>query len=258
MRKATWLSAAIVTALVVASVAVAHGGGSKSAAAVAGTFTATTVSDAKTSTCTNADGAWTHVDATYTGIAAGDADLAGPVQLRVHAVINTTKNVGVVTGSLRIDTAGTDTKARLDTVYSGGKVSGLASGRAHDPSAGLLANVSGSYSLTGGFTNGKIGGGTEGGTAVELVSGACAKPPVEKAILHLKGSVVSASTTSLVVKSGTDQITCAVDASTGLAAAVAKLQPGQAVAATCKLSNGSYELASLDGKRHEDKRHDRR
>ena len=251
MRKAIWLSVAV-TALAVAGAAVAHGGGSKSATPVAGAFTATQVTNAKTSTCTNADGTWTHVDAVYSGTSTGDADLSGAAQLRVHAVINTTRNVGVVSGSLRIDTSGADTKAAFTSVYSGGQLAGLAVGRAHDPSARLIANVSASFSPTGGFTNGKIGGGTAGGTAVELVSGACQKAPVEKAVLRVKGSVVSVSTTSLVLRSGSDQITCAVSGS--LAEKVAKLQAGQSVGATCRLVNGTYQLTSLDrhGKRGDD------
>jgi hypothetical protein len=244
MRKAIWLSITAV-ALVVAGAAVAHGGGSKSAAPVAGTFTATQVSSSKTSTCTNADGTWTHVDATYSGTAAGDADLSGAARLKVHAVINTSRDVGVVSGSLQIDTAGADTTARFDTVYSGGKLAGLASGRAHAPSARLLANLSSSFSPTAGFTNGRLGGGTEGGTAIELVSGACAKAPVQKAVLRVKGTVVSVSSTSLVVRSGSDQITCTVDPK--LADKVTKLQTGQAVAATCLLSGGTYRLGSVDG-----------
>jgi hypothetical protein len=255
MRRTLWLAIASAAALVVAGAAIAHGGGSKSATPVAATFTASQVTGARTSTCTNADGTWTHVDATYSGTAAGDADLAGALQLKVHAVLNTTRNVGVVSGSLRIDTAGADTKAAFTSVYSGGQLAGLATGRAHDPSARLLANLSASFSPTGGFTNGKLGGGTAGGTAVELASGACQKAPVEKAVLRVKGSVVSASPTSLVVKSGSDQITCAV--SGPLAGKVTKLQAGQAVGATCRLAGGTYTLVSLDARHGEKEHHSR-
>jgi hypothetical protein len=254
MRKAFWLSMTA-AALVVTGVAVAHGGGTRSATPVAGTFTATQVTNAKTSTCTNADGTWTHLDATYSGTAAGDADLAGAARLKVHAVINTSRDIGTVSGSLRIDTAGADTTARFDSVYAGGKLAGLASGRAHDPSARLLANISASFSATGGFTNGRLGGGTEGGTAVELVSGACAKPPVQKAVLRVKGTIVSASSTSLVVRSGSDQITCAVDSK--LAGKVAGLQAGREVTATCRLADGTYRLTSVSGGHGEKEHHSR-
>jgi hypothetical protein len=174
MRKVSWLCCVGGSALVVTGAAVAHGGfGATSASAVAGTFTATTVSDARTTTCTSADGTLTRVDATYTGTAAGDPDLTGPVRLTVRAIIDTAKNLGVVTGTLRVDTAGADTKAGFEAVYAAGKLSGLAVGRAHDPSAKLYAGISGAFSPTGGFTGGKLGGGTDGGTAVELGGGAC-------------------------------------------------------------------------------------
>jgi hypothetical protein len=247
MRKVSWGGAVAGVALIVTGVAVAHGGSSKSITRVGGTFTATTVSDAKTTTCTNAAGTWSRVDATYTGTATGDSgspDLTGPAKLAVRAVINTTTNLGVVTGTLRIDTAGGNTKADFSTVYDNGKVVGLAVGRAHDPSARLYANISATYSPTSGF-NGKIGGPADGGSAVELVSGDCQQQATQKATLSIEGSVVSASATSLVVKSGSDQVTCAV--STAQAADVAKLAVGQSVKAKCSLANGSYQLVSLSG-----------
>jgi hypothetical protein len=247
MRKVSWLCCVGGSALVVTGAAVAHGGfGAKSVSAVAGTFTATTVSDARTSTCTNADGTWTRVDATYTGTAAGDPDLAGPVRLSVRALVNTTKNLGTVTGTLRIDTAGADTKASFEAVYAGGKLAGFAEGRAHDPGAKLYANVSGSYSPTGGFTNGKLGGGTDAGSAIELAAGECAQQPAQQATLRIQGTVVSASATALVVKSGSDQVSCAV--APAQAAAVTKLQAGQSVTASCSLANGAYQLVSLGGR----------
>jgi hypothetical protein len=262
MRKVSWGALVGMVALIVTGVAVAHGGGSKSASAVAATISATAISDAKTTTCTNADGTWTKLNATFTGSALGDADLSGPARLTVRALINTTKNLGTVAGTLRIDTAGeADTKLAFATVYSGGKLAGLASGRAHDPGASVLANISSTFSPTSGFTGGKIGGTTDGGSAVELAAGDCASTANDKAVLHLRGTVVSASATSLVVKSGTDQVTCAV--SSGLSADVAKLQAGQPVSAVCTLSGGSYQLQSLGGKRDEhadkrDLRHDKR
>jgi hypothetical protein len=248
MRKLSWLAAIGVAALVAAGAAVAHGGFGKAATPVAATFTATTVAHSKTTTCTNSDGTWSRVDASYTGTSTGDADLTGAARLDVHALINTTKDLGVVTGSLRIDTAGPDTKARFSTVYSAGKLAGLAEGRAHDPGAQLLANVSAAYSTTGGFTAGKIGGQTDGGLAVELASASCSQPKAahERATLEIKGTVVSVSSTALVVKSGTDQVTCTVDADH--ARSVAKLQAGQRVEAKCLLVGGAYQLQSAKGK----------
>ena len=144
MRKVSCGVAAGVVALIVTSVAVAHGGSSKSVSAVAATFSATAMSDARTTTCTNADGSWTRVDATYTGTATGDPALTGAATLSVRALINTTKNLGTVSGKLSIG----DTKLGFETVYSGGKVAGLAEGRAHGTDSQLLANISAIFGPT--------------------------------------------------------------------------------------------------------------
>src|SRR3954454_22907918 len=110
MRRLT-IAAAVLAALCVAGIAVAHGiDGAKTAKAVAGTFSATSAS-VSTRTCTTADGktiAITH--GRYTGAATGDPDLTGPITFATRSVINTTDGVGVVDGALRIDVAsGRDT-----------------------------------------------------------------------------------------------------------------------------------------------------
>ena len=103
MRKLTY-AAALLVALVVTGYAVANGmEGAKSATAVAGTFAATGTSTSSR-TCTTTDGKTIVVtDGKYTGAATGDPDLTGAITLRAHSVINTTDNIGVVSGSLRID-----------------------------------------------------------------------------------------------------------------------------------------------------------
>ena len=138
MRKLTYASVALV-ALIVTSVAVAHGiEGARSATAVAGTFSAT-AGTTTTRTCTTADGKTIVVtDGKYTGTAAGDPDLTGPITLRARSVVNTTDNVGVVNGRLSIDVAaGRSTDAVYSAVYGNGTIAGLAAGRAHQPHARL-------------------------------------------------------------------------------------------------------------------------
>ena len=169
-----------VLALATTGLAVAKGlKAGKSMKAVAGTFAATPTADVKTKTCTTSDsktivashGKYTGV---ATGATAGDADLTGPVTLDVHSVVNTTDDVGVVEGKLKIDVAsGKDTALHFDAVYDHGKLAGLARGHAHDPGMQVLANLSADFSATG-FANGKLGGGTAGGSAVELGPGKCA------------------------------------------------------------------------------------
>jgi hypothetical protein len=164
-----------VLALATAGLAVGKGlKSTKAAKAVAGTFTATTPSHVDTRTCTTSDGKTIVTShGRYTGTAAGDADLTGPITLDVHSVINTTDNVGAVTGKLKIDSASGKTAAHYDAVYDGGNLAGLAGGHAGDHGVKLLANLSAGFTTAGGFTSGKLGGGTAGGSAVELGPGKC-------------------------------------------------------------------------------------
>ena len=250
MRKLSWIVAIGVAALVAAGVAVAHNGGSKSATSVTATFTATQVTKSKTSTCTNADGSWTHTNATYTGTATGSADLTGPITLAVDSVVNTTKDLGVVSGKLTIDTAGKSTKASFDAAYAAGKLAGLANGRATDSFAQLVANLSSTFSPTGGFTNAKLGA-SDGGAAVEFVTGLCRKaeqPQPIKPVVQTNGSVVSASSSSLTISYGDKQLTCGVG--TTLASDVSKLQAGNHVAVVCAQVDGSYQLVSVRSTDH--------
>ena len=241
MRKLILVSTVLV-ALVVAGLAVGKGlNGTKSATAVAGTFTATTASNVETRTCTTSDGkaiAVTH--ATYTGTAAGAADLTGPATLRVHSLINTTDDVGSVRGTLKIDTA-TDknTAAQFDAVYDHGKLAGLASGHARNEPARLLANLSAGFSAAGGFTDGKLGGGTAGGSAVFLGPGRCVSTPKESSSAH--GSVSAVSSASISVAG----LTCDVPAS--FAAQIADVKVGDRLEIRCTLLSGKNTLVRISG-----------
>jgi hypothetical protein len=165
-----------VLALATAGLAVGKGlKSTKAAKAVAGTFAATTPSHVETKTCTTSDGKTIVTShGRYTGLSAGDPEFTGPITLDVHSVINTTDDVGAVTGKLKIDSASGKTAAHYDAVYNGGNLAGLAGGHAGDPGAKLLANLSAGFTTAGGFTDGKLGGGTAGGFAVELGPGKCA------------------------------------------------------------------------------------
>lgn len=245
MRKLTFVTV-VVAALVAASIAVAHGiEGAKTAKAVAATFTATGASTS-TRTCTTAGGKSIAItDGRYTGVAVGDADLAGNITLRARSIINTTDNVGTVDGQFRIDVAsGKDTEGMYSAVYSGGSLAGLAIGRAHDPSARLIANLSASFSAATGFTNGRLGGGTTGGNAVELSGASCAsssgaKPEKSEA----RGTVTAVSSSSITVAG----LTCAVPAS--LADKVSKLAVNDRAEIHCSLSNGTNTLTEVEKKK---------
>lgn len=239
MRKFTLAVTALV-ALVAASIAVAHGGeGSKTAKAVAGTFSAA-AGTVNSRSCTTTDGKTIVVTSgTYTGTATGDADLTGAVTIRARSVINTTDNVGTVEGDLRV---GDHTHAAFSGVYSGGSVAGLAFGRA--PSGGLLGNVSATFSATTGFTNGKVGGGTAGGAAVEIAPGGCNASGSNSEKSHAEGTVSALSASSITVAG----LTCAIPPAMS-ADVNAKVKQGDAVEIECALANGVSTLTKVE-KRH--------
>jgi hypothetical protein len=244
MRKLILVSAVLVS-LSVAGLAVAKGfNGTKSAAAVAGTFTATTAANVETRTCTTSDGKTIDVtSAKYTGTAAGAAEFTGPVTLRVRSLINTTDGVGVVSGALSIDTAAEkNTSAGFSAVYDHGKIAGLAAGRSQDRSVQVLANLSSGFTAAGGFTDGKLGGATAGGSAVLLGPGKCES--VKKETSSARGAVSAVSATSITVAG----LTCAVPAS--FATQIAAIKVGDQLQIQCTLVSGANTLAKIGGGDH--------
>jgi hypothetical protein len=246
MRKLT-LAIAGLAALVATSVAVAHGIGGANAAAVAGTFSAAPA-HVDTSTCTTTNGKTIVVTkAKYSGTATGDADLSGPITLQTHSVLNTTDNVGTVWGSFVIKTADhPDTTGNFTTVYSNGTVTGIATGRVHRPSMRLLANVSATFTPTAGFTNAKIGGGTAGGTAVELSSAPCkAKPKPVIEHTTARGSISALSTSSITVAGLSCALTTAQSPTIN-----AKYKTGDRVEIRCAFAGGQLTLTRIAPTHH--------
>jgi hypothetical protein len=244
MRKLTF-AAVVLIALVATSYAVANGiEGAKSAKSVAGTFDATGTSTS-TRTCTTTDGKTIVVtDGKYTGVAAGDPDLTGPITLRARSVVNTTDNVGTVDGRLSIDVAdGKNTEARYSAVYDHGAIAGLAVGKAHQPNSKLIANLSATFSAASGFTGAKLGGGTSGGSAVELGAGSCkpAHTTAERSEAH--GVVTALSTTSITVAN----VTCTIPAEKS-ADVNAKLKVGDTAEIRCSVVSGTSTLTRYEKK----------
>jgi hypothetical protein len=245
MRKFTFAAVALV-ALVATSLAVAHGiEGAKSAKAVAAQFAATGTSTSSR-TCTTTDGKTIVVtDGRYTGVATStNSDLAGPITLRARSVVNTTDSVGTVEGRLSIDAAGSrDTSASYLAVYDHGAIAGLAVGKAHEPNAKLLANLSATFSPATGFTSGKLGGGTAAGAAVELGPGSCnpSHTTAEKSEAH--GTISALSTTSITVAG----LTCAIPADKS-ADVNAKFHANDTAEIHCRLVSGTNTLTQIEKK----------
>lgn len=245
MRRLTFIAVGL-AALLATSIAVAHGiDGAKSAKAVAATFSAA-AGNTSTRSCTTTDGKTiTITTGRYTGTATGDPDLTGAITLYARSVVNTTDGVGVVDGQLRIDVAsGRDTFAGYSAVYDHGNIAGLAAGRAHDPGARLVANLSAAFNPATGFASGsKLGGGTSGGSAVELTPGKCnseSKPKPEKSEAH--GTITALSATSITVAG----LTCAI-APADSSAVNSKFKMNDRVEINCSLQNNVNTLTHISG-----------
>lgn len=242
MRKLT-IAAGLLVALVAASVALAHGiEGAKTATAVSGTFSAAATNVSST-TCMTADGKTVVVTkGTYAGTAAGGTGLAGAITLKARSVVNTTDDVGTVTGAYAIKSGA---KGAFSTVYDHDSIAGLATGRVHGPSAALLANMSATFSPTSGFTNGKLGGGTSGGSAVEVTSSGCKKAAASHERDEARGTISSLSATSITVAG----VTCAIPSDQS-ARVNAKFKTGDTVEIDCAFANGTATLTKIEGRKH--------
>lgn len=241
MKKLT-LAAVPVAALAVAGAAVAHGidGGAKGPTVVAGTFTATAVTDSTTHACKTSDGKTiASTSATYTGTASGSPDLTGPAVIAARSTIDSAAGVGVVSGTLKV--AG-KTDAHFSAVYDHGTIAGTASGHAASH-AELLASVSAAFSATTGFTNGKIGGGTAGGSAIELGSG-CDTQESSHGGHEATGTITAVNAGSITV----GKLTCSVP--TSLAITVATSYPaGTRAEIKCALVSGVLTLVKIEAKK---------
>jgi hypothetical protein len=233
-------------ALVTTSVAVAHGiEGAKTAKAVAATFSAS-AGTTTSRTCTTSDGKTiTVTDGKYTGTAAGDPDLAGAITLRVRSVVNTTDKVGTVNGAFRVDVSGRDTTGAFASVYDNGAIAGLATGRAHSPGAKIIGNVSATFDPSTGFTNGKIGGGTAGGSAVELGTGSCKPAQTQQEHSAARGAIAALSTASITVAG----LTCNLPSSKS-ADINAKFKTGDNVEIRCDFTSGANTLSRIEKRGH--------
>jgi hypothetical protein len=172
-RKPLVALAASVFALVVAGLALAHGGGPGSVQAVSATFDAATVSDLHAGTCTGADGTYTRPNATYTGTAtSSDARLNGTLTVRARTFYNATTTLGVVEGHFRVENADGHTDGKFVAVDTNGTLDGFLGGRAHGPHAGLLGGFTATFDPAAGFSGGQLGTGSPTNAAV-FVSGHC-------------------------------------------------------------------------------------
>jgi len=245
MRKLI-VSTVVIGALAGCGLAIAHGLDTKSVKAVGASFTATPTGTVQTGTCTGADGTYSLSNGTYAGTvtgATGDTNLNGPITINAQTIVNTSTNVGVVTGHIKFGSGSPyNGDAQFSAVYSNGNIAGLANGRVPSSHVGLLANISGAFTASGGFTTGSLGGATQGG-AVEVANGDCKRvPPPRPDVVRADGTVTAIAAGSITAAG----VTCTIP--TNLQSGVAALglvANTSRVNMSCTVVSGTNTLTNL-------------
>ena len=97
------------------------------------------------------------------------------LKLQLHSFVDTTKNLGTVSGVFTVVGSKKSTvNGKVTGVVSDGSISGLATGTAKGANGAFTASLGGSFSQTGGFTAASLGGPETGAGAV-VANGNCAK-----------------------------------------------------------------------------------
>ena len=249
MKKISFAVAAL-AALAATSVAVASYVKSGNATAVSATISAPTTAHLTTRTLT-CDGQTIEVSTgRYTGTSTSTTpDLAGPVELRVHSVYNTTTKLGTVDGYLKIRATDNRSNAHFSAINSDGKLDGWLRGTAGHRDGVLFGSISGTFSKSGGLTNGQLGTGTGTNTAVLTKRADCKASETTRPSVHLlvRGEVDSVSATSIAVKpkDGSATQTCAVKSADD----VSRIEKGDQVEMTCVQVSGAWTLAKVRERR---------
>ena len=166
-------AAVAAAALAATGVAAAHSQWTQSTQSAAADFTATSVSQSRSSTCTGGDGTYQDTTATYTGTAtSGNPQLSGPLVIRARSVVNTTEQLGWLDGTFRVRPAsGGGVNASFHAAIANGNLVGLTTGGNR-----LVASISSAFTQNGGFASGgKLGSGTAAGVGVFFTPGSCTR-----------------------------------------------------------------------------------
>jgi hypothetical protein len=197
------LLTAALAMLAAAGVAVAHHTAGD-VTQVNATFSATGASNVSTRTLSCAGGQTLELShGRYTGTAtSGTGDLAGPVELRIHSVYNTTRKLGWVEGWLVIGASDDRTRAAFTAVNVNGTLDGWLRGSAGHRDGRLVGSFSASFTSAGGVTGGQLGTGTGANAALIVKSADCRAPAKTRPSVHLtvRGQVEALSATSITVR----------------------------------------------------------
>ena len=248
MRKRI-LVAAAVGALVASSVAVAHLR-TGNVSSVSATLSAPTTVHLTSRTLTCGGQTIEVSTGRYTGMSTSTTpDLAGPIELRVHSVYNTTTKLGWVDGSLKIRASDNRSNARFSAVNSDGKLDGWLRGSAGHRDGILFGSISGTFSKSGGLTDGQLGTGTGANTAVLAKRADCKASETIRPSVHLfvrgEVDVVSASSISVKPRDGSATQTCSVTDDDD----VERIEKGDQVEMTCVQVAGAWVLLKVRERR---------
>jgi len=243
MKKSIFVVAAL-AALVASSVAVAHLK-SGNVSAVSATLSAPTTVHLSTRTVT-CDGQTIEVSTgRYTGMSTSTTpDLAGPIELKVHSVYNTTTKLGTVDGYLKIRATDNRSNARFSAVNTDGKLDGWLRGTAGHRDGTVFGSISGSFSKTGGLTDGALGAGTGANTAVLAKRAECKESETTRPSVRLtvRGTVESISDSEIKVKpaDGSASQSCTIGERKP-----ERIETGDKVEMTCLQREGKFVLEKV-------------
>ena len=202
MKRLVLLTAALAT-LVLTGAAVANFK-SVDVSQVSATLSATTVSHLQTRTLACEGGQSLEISTgRYTGTATSTtADLAGPVELRIYSVYNTTKKLGWVEGHLKLRASDNRSWGNFTAVNVDGKLDGWLRGRGGHRDGSLFGSLSGSFNKSTGLTDGQLGAGTGANAALLVKRTDCKQADKTRPSVHLtvRGQVDALTASSISVK----------------------------------------------------------
>jgi hypothetical protein len=244
MKRFVLITAAL-GALVATGAAIAHLKAADVTAASA-TLSATTPSNVQTRTYTCDGQTFEITTGRWAGTATSTtADLNGAAVLHLKSVYNATKKLGWIDGRLTIAAADGRTHAGISGVNTDGKLDAWVRGSAGRGDGTLFGSLSGSFSKTGGLTDGAIGTGTGTNAAVIAKGIRCNAPKTPRPSVHLvvRGQIEAVSATSITVKpkDGSASQTCTVKDDDD----VDRVKAGDQVEMTCSQTGGAWVLEKV-------------
>lgn len=255
MRRTLVFALAAVTALSLASVAVATLR-SAGISATTATFQAAK-SRTDTRTCTGDGDTYQISHGWYVGtvdFASPNDDLDGPVALHVNSVLNQTDGIGWVQGWFRVKDDVNDQDARhahghfWGTLDGTGKLDGFIQGRVNRRLALLVGGMSATFTPDGGFVDGRIGNAANHNAAA-LIGRPCKdSKPVKTPVavrLAVKGEVSAISADSITVnpRDGSPAQSCKIVS--GKSPSTDGVAVGTKVDVNCALVDGQMTLLKL-------------